>query len=215
MSLIRILLPVIFLAPLIPVRAQSEGSMEYVLSMPKPETHYYHVIFRCNGIHKDTLDLTMPAWTPGYYQILDYAQNLEHFRASDAQGRELGWEKATPNVWRVPVPGKRKGPVVVEYDIRATTQFVAQSWLDTTRGYVTPASVFFYVAGYLQHPVTVTVQPWPKWGVVATGMDTVAGRRHVYRAPDLDVLYDSPILVGDLETLPPFYVQGIPHYFTG
>jgi predicted metalloprotease with PDZ domain len=54
----------------------------------------------------------------------------------------------------------------------------------------------------------MTVVPDSKWRIVATGLDSIAGKKFTYSAPDLDILYDSPILVGDLEELTPFKIQG-------
>jgi predicted metalloprotease with PDZ domain len=50
---------------------------------------------------------------------------------------------------------------------------------------------------------------------VATGLDTVAGKRFTFSASNFDVLYDSPLLAGNLEKLPAFTVQGMPscHHF--
>jgi predicted metalloprotease with PDZ domain len=59
----------------------------------------------------------------------------------------------------------------------------------------------------------VAIKPYSTWRNVATGLDSISGNRFVYVAPDYDILYDSPILVGNLEELPPFFVKGIPHRF--
>jgi predicted metalloprotease with PDZ domain len=67
----------------------------------------------------------------------------------------------------------------------------------------------------INQPVQVTVVPDSKWRNVATGLDSIAGKKFTYSAPDLDILYDSPILVGDLEELTPFKIQGITHRFIG
>jgi predicted metalloprotease with PDZ domain len=201
------------------VAAQQSVDLRYTISMEDPGSHRYHIVFRCSGLRGPVLDLKMPAWMPGYYQMLDYAGKVEHFRALDGAGRELGWEKTTANAWRVEVG---QGVVTVSYDVAATKAFVAQPWLDSTRGYIAPAGVFFYVDGYLRQPVTVEVKPWKEWSKVATGLEPVAGaerpgegKKYVYRAADFDILYDSPILTGNLEELPSFTVGKIPHYFTG
>jgi predicted metalloprotease with PDZ domain len=193
--------------------AQQEGSLSFTVSMERPETHTFHIIFHCKDLAGPVLDLKMPAWMPGYYQVLDYAKKVEHFRALDGGGRELGWAKTSGNTWRVPhEPGMA---ITVEYDVKASTPFVAQPWLDSTRGYLAPAGIFMYIEGYLHHPVTVEVRPGPSWHRVVTGLDTIAGKQHVFKAPDFDILYDSPILVGNLEELTSFTVRGIPHYFIG
>jgi predicted metalloprotease with PDZ domain len=33
--------------------------------MDIPSQHYFHVEFLCEGINRQTIDLKMPAWTPG------------------------------------------------------------------------------------------------------------------------------------------------------
>lgn len=43
----------------------------------------------------------------------------------------------------------------------------------------------------------------------------VTGETDEFTAPDFDILYDSPILIGNLEELPSFKVKGIEHHFIG
>ena len=192
---------------------QPEGNMAFTVTMEKPETHYYHVDFRCDGLKSSVQDFKMPVWTPGYYGILNNAKTVENFVAKDGSGNQLKWEQTTKNTWRV--QSDQAASITVSYDVKATTQFIANSYLDENRGYISPAGVFMYIAGQIQHPVTVVVQLYPKWSTVATGLDPIAERPHAYSAPNFDVLYDCPILMGNLETLPAFEVQGIPHTFVG
>ena len=132
---------------------RSSVDLRYTVSMEEPSSHRFHVVFRCAGVSGPVLDLKMPAWMPGYYQLLDYAGKVENFHATDGAGKELGWEKTSANNWRV---GHSTGEVVtVSYDVAATKAFVAQPWLDSTRGYIAPAGVFLYVDGYFREPVTV------------------------------------------------------------
>jgi predicted metalloprotease with PDZ domain len=190
----------------------SVGTMAFTVSMEKPETHYYHVVFRCSGLGGDSLDFKMPSWTPGYYRIMDYARNLLNFRAADGAGSPLPWEKTAKNAWRVTTRGSET--VVVSYDVYAFTRFVAESFLDDMEGFICPAGVFLYVAGRIAHPVTVAVEPFSGWDKISTGLDPLAGRPNTFLAPDFDVLYDCPILVGNQEVLA-FRVRGIPHAFVG
>ncbi len=182
------------------------------VSMDQPSTHYFHVALRVEGVRAGTLDVKLPAWTPGYYQILDYARNVLNFRAEDGQGRPIGWEKTAKNTWRL--HPARAGGVVVNYDVYAFTPSVADSYLDDARAFICPAGVFLHVAGRLDLPVTVTVRPFGGWRQVSTGLDAVPGQPNTFRAPDIDTLYDCPILVGNQEVIP-FEVRGIPHVLAG
>jgi predicted metalloprotease with PDZ domain len=183
-------------------------AMSITVSMERPTTHYYHVVFRADGLKGETQDFKMPAWTPGYYRIMDYAKNVMDFKAEDGTGRPLAWEKTAKNTWRVR-SGKAES-IVVSYDVYAFTRFCADSYLGDDGGFISPTGLFMHVAGRLQSPVTVTVLPHPDWEYVSTGLDPIAGRPNTFTAPDFDTLYDCPILVGNQEILT-FEAAGRPH----
>src|SRR4030095_17152926 len=93
----------------------------------------FHVIFRCEGLRKETITFKMPAWTPGYYQLMNYANNVRNFNASDISGNLLNWNKASANSWQVQT--KKAGTIICSYDIATTWPFVAANYLDGERGY--------------------------------------------------------------------------------
>ena len=183
-------------------------SISITVSMDRPASHYYHVVFRAEGLKGETQDFKMPAWTPGYYRIMDYAKFVKNFRAEDGAGKMLPFEKTAKNTWRVRT-GKAAA-VVVSYDVYAFTRFVADSYLGDDGGFITPTGVFMHVAGRLNGPVELTVVPPAGWKRVSTGLDPVAGRPNTFTAPDFDTLYDCPILVGNQEILT-FEAAGLAH----
>src|SRR4030042_5856099 len=102
--------------------AQAQARMEFTVSMPEPNNHLYHVEYRCEGIKADTVDFKMPAWTPGYYRILNFAENVKDFAAQDGQEQSLAGEKAGANTWRV--KSGRADCIILSYDVEATTRAV-------------------------------------------------------------------------------------------
>lgn len=187
-----------------------EGTtIEFTVSMEKPHTHYYHVDMRCTGFTgEETLDFKMPAWTPGYYMILDYAQHVLNFRAESAAGGALAWAKTAKNTWRINTQGAAE--VRVSYDIYAFRRSVADSFLDDRRAFISPTGVFMHIDGRIAHPVTVAFRPNKPTDRISTGLDPVEGRPRTFSAPDFDILYDCPVLIGEHE-IQTFDVQGIPH----
>ena len=184
--------------------------LSFVVSTPQPSSNLYHIVFRCEGIKKDAVLFKLPAWTPGYYQIMDYADNVHDFKATTSKGKELTWTLSSKNSWNVNSNGENT--ILISYTVKAKTPFVAANYLDEERGYISPAGVFIYPDGFIRQPVTVTIEPWRQW-IVATGLDLLKGKTNSFYATDYDVLYDSPILMGNLEKFPSFTVKGIPHYF--
>jgi predicted metalloprotease with PDZ domain len=196
----------------LPAWSQVKPTIEYTISIPQPSTHKYHVELRTRAWNQDTLIFKMPKWTPGYYQIMDYAKSVESISASDDKGKKFLFQKVNDNTWSV--SGIRNKSVIINYDVMTTKQFVANSYVDGEHAYLIPGSTFFYVEGFLQLPVSVEIITKP-WSNIATGLETVAGKLNHFTASDFDILYDCPILIGNLEELPSFKVKGIEHRFIG
>lgn len=190
--------------------SQNAGStMAFTVSMDRPSTHYYHVEFRAEGLRGDTQDFKMPVWMPGYYSIQDYAKNVVNFKAEDGAGKPLSWSQTTKNTWHVKTGDA--AVVVASYDVYGFNRFVGSTYLDDQRAYFVAPSMYMHVAGMINHPVTVTIKPYTGWTTVANGLDPVPGRPYTFTAPDFDVLYDCPTMLGNHERLQ-FEVNGVPHY---
>ena len=184
-------------------------SMAFTVSMPQPATHTLHVQFRCEGLKGELQDFKLPAWSPGYYGIGDYARNVFNFGAADGSGHPLPFERTARNTWRV--VAANAAAIIIDYDVFGTTSFAANTYVGYDRAYLSPSGVFVHAAGELQHPVTVTIQLPAGWKQVATGLEPVPGKSGVFEAPDFDVLYDCPILIGNQEYLQ-FSIKGVPHF---
>jgi predicted metalloprotease with PDZ domain len=187
------------------------STIAFTLSMSRPAAHYFHVQMRCKGFPGDFQDVKMPVWQPGYYRIMDFARNVIDFAPHDAAtGHPLAWDKIAKNVWRVRTGGSRA--FTVRYDVYAFAGHnPAESYLDDSRAFVSPTGIFMYIAGQIQHPATVTLDPYAGWSRTSTGLDRVQGPGDTLYAPDFDVLYDSPILMGNQE-VHRFEVRGVPHF---
>jgi predicted metalloprotease with PDZ domain len=184
------------------------GTMAFTVSMPRPASHYFHITFRCEGLKGAVQDFEMPAWMPGFYKVLDYEKNVTNFRVADGAGQLLPWEKVSRNTWRV--ASDEAAAILVDYDVFGNMSFPAQSFLDAQRAFLAPPGVFMHVAGQLRNPVTVAVTLPAGWSQISTGLDPVQGRPATFSAPDFDVLYDCPILMGSQEVRQ-FEVRGVPH----
>jgi hypothetical protein len=58
------------------VRAQQlPVKMQYTVSMERAADQLYHVELTCR-VKAKTLDFKMCAWTPGYYQIMDFRKKM-------------------------------------------------------------------------------------------------------------------------------------------
>ena len=124
-----------------------KSSISFTVSMDQPASHTFHVTMTCAGFKDDSLDLKMPVWTPGYYQRLDFANNVWNFQAYNTSKKTFGWRKTSSNAWRI----KNSASLILEYDVKTSRPFVATPYLDEERGYVLPAGVFFFTDGNISH----------------------------------------------------------------
>jgi predicted metalloprotease with PDZ domain len=185
--------------------------LQFSIGMPEPANHLFHVILDCKGLNVDTIDFKMPQWMPGYYQIMEYSREVKNFSARSIKGKAIQVIEANKNTWRV-IPGENTS-FSISYDVFSDKKFVACNYLDTTYGYIVSAATFMYINGHIRTPVRLKVIPFNTWHKTATGLDRIEGKINEFTAPDFDVLYDCPILVGNLDELPPFTINGIEHRF--
>ncbi|PJJ07773.1 putative metalloprotease with PDZ domain [Flavobacterium sp. 1] len=195
------------------VQAQSVNSvLQYTVSMPNPDSHYFHVELNCSGWKDDTIDFKMPNWMPGYYQIMNHSKMVENF-AAKSNNKILAVKKVNENTWQI--KAAKNKPLTLSYDVKADKQFVANSYLDASHAYIIPNSLFLYIDKHINIPVTVKISGLKAGFKIATGLESAAGKSNEFTTPNFDILYDCPILIGDLEELPSFKVNGIQHRFIG
>ncbi len=164
------------------------------------------------NLSQDSLVLKMPAWTPGYYQLLNFADNVTDMVYKIGKSNPDTAIRNSRHGWIIPVKGF--STVNISYNVKATRNFVATPYVDSGRAYLSPPGVFIYPDGKKELSAQVILKI-PKGWTAATGLKKVAGNGIRFSAENFDLLFDSPILMGPLESLPEFYIDKIPHRFTG
>lgn len=156
---------------------------------------------------KDSVTLTFAAWTPGYYQLMHYADQVYFSSQKDFSADETKGLKRARTEWRVTT----KKPFY--YKTKATRNFVATSYIASDYAYVVPGSLFPMIDGNLAAPVKVKFESGNDVKI-RTALKRTANSTFV--AKNIDELYDSPILIGSaVVDLPVFTVQGKRHHFAG
>lgn len=149
---------------------------------------------------------------PGYYQLMHYAKSVENLVVNDDKGKSISFKKINENTWAI--GGVKNKLFTMSYDVKADRKFVASNFVDSSHAYLVTTGIFMYPQGLLDTPVSIKVIKSP-WKATATGLDPIPGKQDEFSAPDFDILYDCPILIGDLEELPSFNVNNLPHRFVG
>lgn len=187
---------------------KSQVKIGFEVSFIEPQAHYAEVEMNMSGLAaKNYIDLKMPVWTPGSYLIREYAKNVEGFTAT-ANGKVAKVQKITKNTWRV--YNAKAAAIKVNYRIYAFEVSVRTSLVDDTHAFLSSTGTFMYPAGMLKSPSTVKIVPFGKWDKVSTGLPKVAGQKFTYYASDFDILFDSPLEVGNQDIFE-FTASGVKH----
>lgn len=187
--------------------AKAQLKVSYEVSFKEPQAHYADVEMDISGISKDYIDVKMPVWAPGSYLIREFSKNVEGFTAADVK-KQLRTEKLTKNTWRV-YTGKSKS-VQIKYSIYAFEVSVRTAFIDATHAFLSPTGIFMYPDKQLALESTVKIIPFEGWSKVSTGLPAVAGEKFTYKAKNYDILFDSPIEVGNQDVFE-FMAAGVKH----
>ncbi|WP_262246575.1 M61 family metallopeptidase [Parapedobacter soli] len=183
-------------------------SIHFEVSFKEPQAHYAEIKMEISDFRNDYIDVKMPVWTPGSYLIREYARHVESVEACDAAGTHLTVQKTAKNTWRI--HSKKAEKVTFSYRIYGFEVSVRTNFIDDSHAFLSPAATFMYVDGMLNLPAEVTVIPHANWSTISTGLESVAGKPNTFHAADFDILFDSPIEVGNQDVFT-FEAAGVHH----
>lgn len=195
----------------ITMAAKSQVKVNFEVSFTEPQAHYAEVQMDIAGIAtKNYVDVKMPVWTPGSYLVREFAKSVEGFGAT-VGGKAVKSEKVSKNTWRV--YNSKANAVQINYRVYAFEISVRTSFIDASHAFLSPTSIFMYPAGMLKLPSIVKIIPFSTWSKVNTGLEPVAGQKFTFKATDFDILFDSPIEVGNQDVFE-FNAAGVRHEVT-
>ncbi len=138
--------------------------------------------------------LSLPAWTPGAYELSFFARNVENFAAT-AGNRPLQWDKLDYDTWRIRPEGAQS--IAVSFDYVADSLDNAMAWSKPDFALFNGTNVFLYAEGRpLDQPARVAVHTQPGWQI-ATGMARAGPAE--FTEPNYHDLVDMPMFIGRLE----------------
>lgn len=172
--------------------------IEYAIDMPDVGSHLYAITLSVSGVTTRTVNLQMPVWSPGRYGRMDFAKNVQDFAAATSDGQPLPWDRVNGSLWRVFTGPSRS--MRVSYRVFANAPMSGTfSHLDSMHANWNGGSLFLYVEGHQQDPVTLDITPPATWTIM-NGAVATAGQRH-FEFPNYDLLIDTPTEVAPAGSL--------------
>ena len=191
--------------------AQQLAPIVYTLRAPQPGTHVLRVEATVPTARRDSVDLMMAVWSPGYYRVEHYASRVRGFAARTADGTALRFTQPAPNRWRIYTSGRPS--VNISYEVLSQERSVTLNWVDDTLAVLNGAPTFITLAERAKRPHEVRLELAGLWKQSVTSLNAApGGAPNHYIARDYDELVDSPIVAGDLR-IREFTVGSTHHVF--
>lgn len=177
-------------------------TVRYRVRPAVPHEHLFEVEAWFPG--KGSLDLWMPAWTPGSYLLREYARHVQDFQAFHGDGAPLRVERLAKDTWRV----HHRGPpeIRVRYRVYANDLTVRTNHLEGSHGYFNGAATFVTSDRHRGEPCALELALPDGWRADCA----LPFGDGAFRARDFDELVDSPVEMGRHAPLS-FTAAGKPH----
>lgn len=177
--------------------------ISYTLYQKNPASHYIYIDLEIDLVTGDSLDLQLPAWRPGRYELGNFAKNIKRVDAFDGKGNPLSYTKLSKDCWRVETGGNEK--IRITYSYYAAELNAGSCYADTEQLYVNPVHCCMYVVGRTEerHNIRLNV---PETYKTACALKSESG---ILSAASFDELADSPLIASARLVSKQFEVEGI------
>jgi predicted metalloprotease with PDZ domain len=162
--------------------------MQYYI-IPEPVKHLLHIQLTVAAIDTATLELQLPAWRPGRYELANYAKNVLRLEAFSDNGHSLTVRKLTKDRWLVHLEGA--GSVKVRYSYYAHQMDAGNSWVDDTCVYINFINCLLYAEDRLEESCGVHLQLPPDYQLACGLSQPKPGQ---LEAESYYRLVDSPLI---------------------
>ena len=169
--------------------------MHYRLYSDNPESRYIEVECRIKTEETHTLEVQLPTWRPGRYELQNFAKNIQRFGVFDRAGNPLLFKKITKDRWQIQTQGETD--IVIQYNYYSAILNAGSSYVSEEFWYVNPVNLCLYTDQNLHESCTLELVI-PDNFVVACGLKQISEPTQIGKktllAKDYYELVDSPLL---------------------
>lgn len=137
----------------------------------------------------DVLQLELPSWRPGRYEIGNFAKNIKGFKAYGDSNQPLAVHKTTKDTWVIESKGSAQ--IKIAYSYYAAELNAGSSFLDPKQLYINPVNCFFYDAAQTKQAYQLQLHLPSTWQIAsALHFD----QNNTCEIANFDRLADSPLI---------------------
>lgn len=137
--------------------------MNYKIYSKNKSSHFIDIECSIENIQTDEIELQLPAWRPGRYELQNFAKNIQIFEVFDEKGQKLQTSKISKDRWKIQTHGAKT--ITAKYNYYANLVNAGSSFVDENILYVNPVNLCIYAEGYINEPCFLELQKTENQGI--------------------------------------------------
>ncbi|MSP69680.1 MAG: M61 family peptidase [Bacteroidetes bacterium] len=178
--------------------------MIYKISSANPSSRYLQVEATIENSERKNIEIQLPAWRPGRYELGNFSKNVRNLRVYDSTLKELKVAKNTKDCWSIASEGKAL--VTVRYDYFANELNAGSTFVDDSQIYVNPVNCLIYNPAKINEECSIELDIPSDWEI-ACALKTQ--NKNILVAPNYDRLADSPFIASKTLKKNKFEIAGV------
>ena len=183
-------------------KLNQKASMNFHLSIPRPNEQYLHVEC-CFSVNQEQIEIFLPSWRPGRYEIANFAKNIRGFKVFNEKNQLVPFIKNSKDSWIINAGKSKSLNIKYQYysnELNAGSTFVSETML-----YVNPVNCFIYTKEHIDDSIEIDLKIPEDWKI-ATSLN-ISQRK--LTAHSFDALFDAPFICSNSLLNRSYTVQGI------
>jgi predicted metalloprotease with PDZ domain len=116
--------------------------LKYDITFTLPQHHFIDISFYIDNIKEEIINVHLPSWRPGRYEIGNFAQYIQKFQVFNSLQVAIEFEKISKDCWQIKTKGEEK--LIVRYRYYANILNAGSTYLDESQLYINPVNCFMY-----------------------------------------------------------------------
>lgn len=130
--------------------------MTYKISYKSPQEQFIDVQFTLDIKNRTNINLQLPAWRPGRYELGNFAKNIRNFNIKDDKGVSVIYKKNTKDSWIVNT--QKCEQIVISYQYYAAELNAGSTFLNNEQLYVNPINCLVYDTENIDNACTLEIE---------------------------------------------------------
>ena len=166
------------------------AQLHYHIGWNNPGTQLIDIRFVVQNNTQEKVNIQLPSWRPGRYELGNFAKNIRSFQVEDKNGNPLPFQKLTKDLWSIEAGNCSEFHVIYTY--YAVDLNAGSSYLDHEQLYVNPVNCCVFIPERINDSCQLELH-LPDDYQIAIDINSTENK-HCFAFDNFDRLADTPFI---------------------